>query len=204
MQIKIVWICRIYKNRKVCSALQKSVQFLTELRDISELTVDAGETHISNLINVLKQLHHAFTDKHGVHFVGVFLGNPGDGLLNHFPDLIIGNRPLLAGAGNAFFQLHRIKRLPLAVLFLNCGVTCLNVLVCGESVPAFIALPPTPCSTALFNRSGVNHPVIAACTSWTFHNNVTYFKATPSSRLTTTRLTNQPPVFSIGSLQWWV
>jgi len=95
--------------------LPKSADLVDEFGDVAELLVDAGETHVSNLIDTTEALHDALADGAGRDLLVELRLQRVHHILHEHRDLLGVDRALVAGGPHGAGELVAVKILPPAV-----------------------------------------------------------------------------------------
>src|SRR6202043_874389 len=147
----------------------KVFELAHEFVDILEGSIDRGETHIGNLIDAVKLVHHRAADKFARHFLAAeFRGSGLDAVRDLF-NCFHRDRPLFAGALDTRDDLEAIIRLAAAVLLDHHRSGFFDALVSGEAPFAGSAHAPAPDGRAITRHAGVNDAVAAMAAEGTTH-----------------------------------
>ena len=147
-------------------------QFL-DLRDervhVLELTVDRGEPHVGNFVQILQFLHDDLADKgtadlllHHVVQASFDLGHDGFHLFH-------GDRALFAGSYDAVQHLVAVEGFTAAVPLDHHEEDFFHLLVRGKALAAFFAFSAPADGMTLLGRTGVDDFGIRGFTKRTFH-----------------------------------
>src|SRR5208283_312275 len=130
--------------------------FVNEVRGFLKPAVDAGETHVGDLVNVAQAVHDHRADELGGHFALEFAGHRGDDVIHQIFHGLRTDGTFLTGlfdAGQKFFA--RKFLMPPIALEHHQPFT-FDFLVSGEAMAAFGAFPAAADGGSLARGARVN------------------------------------------------
>ena len=145
------------------------LQFIHELLDILELSIDRGEADIGYPIQPVEFLHHSLPDFGTLHLsIPFFLKiklDAVDNLLNH----VDADRPLFAGLFQAIEDFDAIESLSSSILFDHQWKGILGPLACGKSLLTTETLPPPPNGLLILPEAGIDDFTLRVTAKRAFH-----------------------------------
>src|SRR5699024_24311 len=89
--------------------------------------------------------------------------------VDHVPDLLRRDRPLVAGKQDPLLDFRAVVSFPGIVLFNDHKRQRFQLFIGGKPFPALLALSPPPDRAVVIRRAGIDHLRILRAAVWTLH-----------------------------------
>src|SRR5437667_4766627 len=145
---------------------------MDEIGGLLEPAIDAGETHVSHLVNLAQAVHDQLADDLRGYFAFVLVGGFVDDSLGQVLDDLVADRAFLAGfldAGQEFFPSQLFAA---AIAFKHHQSRALDLLVSCESKGASATLAAAANGGPLARGARVNDLVILTAALWASHSEI--------------------------------
>ena len=164
---------RIFRQplRWALFCLKNGVQTFDEFLNVLELSVDAGESNISNLVDGAKLFHNRFAEESGIDFrvEPAFDKRLDSG--DHLVYLFGGNRTFPTGFFDAGAQLGAIVRYANAISLDDFQSVFLNAFVSCKPTIARQAQPTPTNRRSVLSGAGINYFIVVFAAKRTSQNN---------------------------------
>ena len=140
-----------------------------ELRYVPELFVNARESHVSDLVDLPKPLHHRIADRARGDFVFVLGFHYIDDILDQHRELFDIDRAFVTGGPNGAGKFFSVELFSAAITFDDREAFAHEELRGGKPVSALEAFSSPADRRALFADAGVDHLVFDGSALWTAH-----------------------------------
>jgi len=138
----------------------EGLDFLDELTDVLEASVDGSVADVSDLIELVEGVHHLGADEVGGDLALKILFERLKNIVRGFLEHLEGYGALFAGLAHAAEKFVAVEGFAAAVTFEDAKVLAFDFFVGGETLAASDALASAADATAVLGQAGVDHLVL--------------------------------------------
>jgi hypothetical protein len=137
-----------------------------ELVNVREVAVDARKTYVSDLIYLMKPLHHELSELLRRYLISI---NGGNDIVKQVTDLIVRHRTVAAGYADTLLKLAAVERLAATIALDDAHLVAINLLVRREAASAGCTFATAAYRRTFANATRIQHLIFIVSALGTLH-----------------------------------